>query len=135
MALWRNGMRFLFVGLSGLKYETTIRCGLPRSHVEAVVLEFFQSRKVVLDTASSVPGVLRFPRGSRWLGRLSWLLFLSEKWAFQTITATVTEKEKQVAEIQLIYDVWLFLTLIVPPNQLEKEATALRAKLEAEKSA
>ena len=127
MAFWRDRMKFLLIGLSGLQYESTIHSSLPSPRTESTVLRFLQSRKCVLDVRSA-SGSIRFTRGNRWLGRLSWLLLLPEKWAFQTITLSVTE-ENELTTVHIAYDVWLFLTLIVPPNQLEREVSALRAAL------
>ena len=127
MALWRDGVKFLATGSSGLQYEATLHCALPKGQAQMAVLEFLQSRRCALQSKEEAPAML-LTRGSRLLGRFSWLFPLPETWTFQTIKVTVIEGTESTI-VRLVYDAWIFFALIVPPNQLEREAAALRVRL------
>lgn len=129
MALWRDGMRLLAVGPSGLQYATSVRCELPQEQATSAVTAFFLARKGV-QQVQDASQTLRFTRGSLLLARLSWLLPLPEKWAFQTIHVCIRE-DAGVTAIDLTYDAKMYFTLIVPPNQFENEASALRADMQS----
>lgn len=97
-----------------------------------MVQEFYIQRGATPNGAGETPE-LSFIRGRKWIGWLSWLLPLSEKWPFQTISISFIAQTDSVL-INVEYNVWLFLTIIFSPNLLEKEARALSIFL-AEKHA
>lgn len=129
MALWRDGKWVLFVGPSGLQYRPTVSSSLPLAETKAEVRRFFEERHAVIDTTST-DATLVFTRGRRWIGRLSWLLLLPEKWSFHKIAISFGVHSEAVI-LTVDYDAWLFFTVIVAPNQFEREVGELRAALAA----
>lgn len=129
MALWIDGKKLLFIGASGLQYRPAIECTLPLVIVEPLVRKFFETRNARVDK-NLLPSQLSFTRGSRWIGRLSWLLVLPETWPFQRISVSFYEQGES-STVNIDYDVWMFFLVIIAPNQLEKEIFQLRAQLAA----
>jgi hypothetical protein len=127
MALWRDGKWVLVVGPSGLQYRPTVSSSFALAETKAIVRRFFEERRAVIDAAST-DAILVFTRGRRWIGRLSWLLFLPEKWVFHKIAISF-EVHGEAVILAVDYDAWFFFTVIVPPNQFEREIGELRAAL------
>lgn len=122
----------MFIGFSGLQYNPTAICSATLAETRAMVQEFYVGRGATAIGAEEAPE-LSFVRGRKWIGWLSWILPLSEKWPFQTISVSFIAQTEGIL-VNAEYNVWLFLTIVFPPNLLEKEAQALRSVL-AEKHA
>ena len=128
MALWTDGRKVMAVGRSGLQYRPTVISSLPLVSAMATVHRFFQQRGATVDPAAS-SGTMKFIRGRRWVGRLTWLLpWFSEKWPLQSITASFREQQQSVF-VSVEYDVMCFFALITKPNYLEREVAELRSEL------
>ncbi|MDR3482689.1 MAG: hypothetical protein P4L91_18480 [Burkholderiaceae bacterium] len=127
MALWAEGKRVMFIGFSGLQYNPTAICTATPTEARTMVQAFYVERGARAIGAAEAPE-LSFVRGKKWIGWFSWILPLSEKWPFQTISVSfVTHTEGILVSVE--YNVWLFLTTILSPNLLEKEAQELRSVL------
>jgi hypothetical protein len=127
MALWTDGRKLMAVGRSGLQYRPTVISSLPLASAMATVHRFFEQRGATVDPVSS-SRTIRFVRGRRWVGRLTWLLpWWSEKWPLQRITATFREQQQSVV-VSVEYDVMCFFALITKPNYLEREVAELRSE-------
>lgn len=117
----------MIVGFSGLQYSPMAICAANLTETRSVVREFYAQRGATPIGAEESPE-LSFIRGRKWIGWLSWLLPLSEKWPFQTISISFIAQTNSIL-VNVEYNVWLFLTIIFSPNLLEKEAQALRIVL------
>ncbi len=117
----------MFIGFSGLQFSPTAMCSATLTETRTMVQEFYVQRGATAISTEEAPE-LSFVRGRKWIGWLSWILPLSEKWPFQTISVSFSAQTEGIL-VNAEYNVWLFLTIVFPPNSLEKEAQALRSVL------
>jgi hypothetical protein len=128
MALWTDGRKVLLTGRSGLQYRPTLVSSLPLAATMTTVRRFFEQRGAVADASVGI-AMIRFTRGRRWIARMTWLLpWFSEKWPFQSITASFKEQTQSVV-VSVEYDVVCFFALITKSNYLEREIVELRSQL------
>ena len=127
MALWKDNQKILFIGTSGLQYKPELQSTRSVEELNAIVRKFYERKRAVL-VEDEGKSELLFVRGSKIIGRLSCLLFLSEKWAYQQIKVSISDREGHRV-VSLSYDAWMYFTVIGPPNAFEKEVRALRTEL------
>lgn len=123
MANWTDNSKILFIGTSGLQYKTEVQSNLSLKETAAQVLQFYEKRGAKF-MERNAENKLYFSRGSKLIGRLSWLLPLSEKWPYHEIKVSISEVYGYPL-ISLSYDAWLYLTMIAPPNFFQMEAQEL----------
>lgn len=124
---WLSGLTkrklFWLVGWSGLQYKSILESPKSTNEAEAVVRSFYDAQGARLSCDVN-DGALKYSRGSSIIGYFSWLLPLSEKWAYQEIQVSVSPQGAG-AVVEVSYDACLYFTLIVRPNVFESEAGEL----------
>lgn len=125
MATWKDSTKILFVGLSGLQYQTAIETNKPLSEVLQIARDFYVRRKAFEVTPQGNSDSIAFIRGKRWC---SFLPIFPETMTYQAINLSGSQKQGH-SVLTVSYDAWMYLSLIVSPNKIKSEADALRLAL------